>query len=435
MANTLTKLDTVTVGAGGAASVTFSNIPQTYTDLVVKISARDLSSNAIGETLAFRINGDSSAIYNRRRLEAVGTSVSSGAWTGDNYAYVGVTNGGGTTANTFDSFELYLPNYVGSNYKSYSVDCVTENNSATNNVMDLYAGLWSSTAPVTSLTFYEIGTANFAQYTTFTLYGVFKEDVSVAPAVPTIGTATDGGTGTTASVAFTPVSGAASYTATSTPGSFTGTALTTPVTVGGLTAGTAYTFKVKANNPIGSSGESAASNSVTILAGGAYESIASVSPTTGTSVTFSSIPSTYKHLQIRILGRTDYSSTNDSVNVRFNGDSGSNYSYHAIQGAAGGMSTAGVASTTGVLLNNGLAGGTAGTSVFGADIIDIHDYSSTSKNKTVRAFNGRENNTSVSVIGIRSGAWYSTSAVTSITLTFNGNAQSGSVFALYGIQG
>lgn len=170
-------------------------------------------------------------------------------------------------------------------------------------------------------------------------------------------------------------------------------------------------------------------------AGPAFESIATLTPSGVSTITFSSIPSTYQHLQIRIIGRTNYTSTNDSVSVRFNGDTGSNYSYHAIQGAAGGLSTDAAASQTRILLNNGLAGGEAGTSVFGADIIDIHDYASTSKNKTLRALNGRENNTSVSVIGIRSGAWYSTSAVTSITLFFNANAQSGSVFSLYGIKG
>jgi hypothetical protein len=166
-----------------------------------------------------------------------------------------------------------------------------------------------------------------------------------------------------------------------------------------------------------------------------FESIATLTPSGVSTITFSSIPSTYKHLQIRHLGRTSYTSTNDSITVRFNGDTGSNYSYHAIQGAAGGMSAAGVASTTGMLLNNALAGGEAGDSVFGAGITDIHDYSSTSKNKTIRAFNGRENNGAVSVIGLRSGAWYSTSAVTSITLFFNANAVSGSVFSLYGIKG
>jgi hypothetical protein len=260
------------------------------------------------------------------------------------------------------------------------------------------------------------------------------------PTTPTIGTASDGGTGTTASVAFTASSyigkGTITYTATSSPGSLTGTGSSSPITVSGLTTGTAYTFTVGGTTNYGvASASSAASNSVTPATPSSYDSIATSTPTSGTSVTFSSIPSTYKHLQIRILGRTDYASTNDSVTVRFNSDTGSNYSYHAIQGAAGGVSAAGVASTTGILLNNGLAGSESGSSIFGADIIDIHDYSSTSKNKTVRAFNGRENNTSVSVIGIRSGAWYSTSAVTSVTLIFNGNAQSGSVFALYGIKG
>ena len=84
------------------------------------------------------------------------------------------------------------------------------------------------------------------------------------PSVPTIGTATDGGTGTTVNVAFTPGGIAGSnYTALSTPGSITATGTSSPITVSGLTAGTAYTFKVKATNSIGDSGYSASSNSVT----------------------------------------------------------------------------------------------------------------------------------------------------------------------------
>jgi len=84
------------------------------------------------------------------------------------------------------------------------------------------------------------------------------------PSVPTIGTATDGGTGTTVNVAFTAggIAGS-SYTALSTPGSITATGTSSPITVSGLTAGTAYTFQVRATNNVGNSAYSAASNSVT----------------------------------------------------------------------------------------------------------------------------------------------------------------------------
>jgi hypothetical protein len=84
------------------------------------------------------------------------------------------------------------------------------------------------------------------------------------PSVPTIGTATDGGTGTTVSVAFTAGGIAGSnYTALSTPGSITATGTSSPITVSGLTSGTAYTFQVRATNNVGNSAYSAASNSVT----------------------------------------------------------------------------------------------------------------------------------------------------------------------------
>ena len=90
-------------------------------------------------------------------------------------------------------------------------------------------------------------------------------EISDVPDAPTIGAATDAGTGTSVTVAYTAATTggtATTFTATSTPGTITGTG-TSPITVTGLTAGTAYTFKVKGTNSTATGPESAASNSVT----------------------------------------------------------------------------------------------------------------------------------------------------------------------------
>jgi hypothetical protein len=144
----------------------------------------------------------------------------------------------------------------------------------------------------------------------------------LAPKAPTIGTATDPGTGTSASITFTAPtwpgkgSGTVTYTATSSPGSFTGTATSSPVTVSGLTAGTAYTFTVKATTSYGVTGpSSAASNSVTPAVLGDWDWIASLSPT-GVAAEFTSIPSGYQ--SFRIIGSS--STVGDSIgNTTING--------------------------------------------------------------------------------------------------------------------
>jgi hypothetical protein len=151
------------------------------------------------------------------------------------------------------------------------------------------------------------------------------------PDTPTIGTATAGLL--SASIAFTPATTggtASTYTATSSPGSITGTSATSPITVSGLIAGTSYTFTVRGSNSTGTGPASSASNSI-IPADlvGAYDALASVTLDANTaSITFSGIPTGYKHLQIRGIGRTNRATPADmdGLLIQFNGDTGANYS-------------------------------------------------------------------------------------------------------------
>jgi hypothetical protein len=172
-----------------------------------------------------------------------------------------------------------------------------------------------------------------------------------------------------------------------------------------------------------------------------FESISTqtLSSTTGT-VTFSSIPSTYKHLQLRMLWRSATSGYNQTFLLSMNGDTNSsNYVRHFFSG--GGTSVSAGANTSGTfsgIRSTNCMSGSDPASEFSPAVIDIVDYTSVNKNKTVRALIGYEtNNVGGANIALLSGLWLSTSAITSLSITDYGGtgSASGSTFALYGIKG
>jgi hypothetical protein len=166
LANTFVKIAAVTVGAGGASSIDFTSIPSTYTDLMLMTSVR-MANADIQNNLKIAFNG-SSASMTVKRLYGTGTSVFSDSLSQNQTGNVNAAN---STANTFGSTSLYIPNYAGSNNKSSSSDGVAETN-ATNVNMGLYANLWSNTAAINQITLTGETTANFLQYSTATLYGI-----------------------------------------------------------------------------------------------------------------------------------------------------------------------------------------------------------------------------------------------------------------------
>ena len=254
---------------------------------------------------------------------------------------------------------------------------------------------------------------------------------------PTIGTATAGIESATVTFTAATTGGeATSFGALSTPGSITGTSATSPITVSGLTNGTAYTFKTYGINSSGtwSNVLSAASNSVTPTAATAFESIATVTLTSATStISFTSIPATYTHLQIRAISKDSRSNSNSAFDIRLNGDSSSNYSVHNLESDGGSVFPGGTANTSSIGIGNSSGGTNANT--FGVHIVDILDYTNTNKYKTVKTLGGHDQNGS-GFIGLYSGNWRSTSAVTSITIIpLVANIKEYSQFALYGIKG
>jgi len=162
---TFIKIASVTVGSGGSATMSFTSIPSTYTDLVIKVSARGTQS-ATYATYEIKFNGSTTGYY-LRQLYGNGSTVTSD----QNSTRLALDAVGSTaTATTFSNNEIYIPNYAGSTNKSVSLDGVTENN-ATEAWTELYAGLWSNTNAITSITL-EMITGTFVQYSTATLYGI-----------------------------------------------------------------------------------------------------------------------------------------------------------------------------------------------------------------------------------------------------------------------
>jgi hypothetical protein len=166
---------------------------------------------------------------------------------------------------------------------------------------------------------------------------------------------------------------------------------------------------------------------------GAYDSISTVNGTGSSgTISFTSIPSTYKHLQVRFLSRSDSAGLNQ-VFVQFNSDTGSNYSQHLLLGS-GSVESSGTANASRMSVS--LQGGAStAANIYGACVVDILDYADTNKNKTTRGLGGADANGS-GYVWYSSGNWRNTNAITSIQIIAeNGNFTTASQFALYGIKG
>lgn len=186
---------------------------------------------------------------------------------------------------------------------------------------------------------------------------------------------------------------------------------------------------------------------VGILSGGgagaaasSYESIATVvGNASASTITFSSIPSTYVALQVRFISRrnTGGNASNNALNLTFNGGGTSIYTTHEIQ--ANGSTVASRAPNTNgneIILTNGTAGSNQTANVMSVGILDIQDYKSTTRNKTIRYVAGNESNgVDTGYFTLSSGLYAATTAITSITFTNTNPFTTSSVFSLYGIKG
>lgn len=422
----LQPIYTQTVGSGGAATVTFNNIPQGFTDLKILISTRSTSPNVYDGCL-MTINGTSGTLYSTTGLQGSG---SGSAYSARNLGGGAVNYldgvGNGATANTFGNTEIYISNYTSGTFKSLQQDVAPENN-ASLAYTTLASSTWRSANPITSVTFFCSGGFNFMQYTTFTLYGVSNVYDTTTPTAPTIGTVTD--QAEFASVAFTPASNdqADRYAVTTTPSSSTTFGASSPI-VAPAVLDTSYTYQVSAVNSLGSS-FSASSSALTTV--NSWASIASFAITSSTaSVTFSGIPQNYKHLALHITGMSANTST-VQVDMGFNNDGSQVYSFHQFYGsnttASSGSSAPrnDIPEVAIIRANNQIKPGVSQLFLF--------DYNDTTKFKVCHWYLGNENLTT-GYIQQATGMWRSFAPVSAITLTGRGASfGANSHIALYGI--
>ena len=174
------------------------------------------------------------------------------------------------------------------------------------------------------------------------------------------------------------------------------------------------------------------------LSNPSYDSIATLTGTGSSStLSFTSIPSTYKHLQIRYTARSTAGTAGISgIQVGANSDSASgNYSFHRIVGDGATASAYGSASQFDYILTLSNNANTAG--IYTAGVLDILDYASTNKTKTFRALSGGDLNNTLGIITMRSQGWYATpAAITRLDFSTSiGNFDTNSKIALYGIKG
>ena len=151
------------------------------------------------------------------------------------------------------------------------------------------------------------------------------------------------------------------------------------------------------------------------------------------SVTFSSIPSTYEHLQLRISGRDDDTgAATGTMGMRFTSDSGNNYAIHYVAGDGASTTAGGVASRNNIQLYR-LAGGSTQSTIYGSMAVDVLNYSDGVTYTTTRAITGM--NGSDSETWFMSGLWMNTTAVNAIELVASADdLVRGSSFTLYGLK-
>jgi hypothetical protein len=167
MANTYTLIESQVLGSS-AASVTFSAIPSTYTDLVLRYSARNDGSTTI---LGITFNGDTATNYSSMILRGSGASASSFSYATRSQLFQQDGIEPDTmTSNTFVNAEIYIPSYLVSQNKPISGFTATEDNSSTA-YMSAIAHLWQNTAAITSINLYS-NSGNIVTDSSFYLYGI-----------------------------------------------------------------------------------------------------------------------------------------------------------------------------------------------------------------------------------------------------------------------
>lgn len=173
MATTYKTLGTITLSSD-VVSITFSSIPSSYTDLVLKVSARS-DYAAIVDYLNLKFNGDSSAIYTEGRMVGYGTTgQAADRVTGQTYVQQFPINGASSTTSAYSAGEIYIPNYSGSQAKSFLATGVVEHNTTSNNQILMEGGLYDTGTAISSITMSSANGTVLKSGSTFFIYGIEK---------------------------------------------------------------------------------------------------------------------------------------------------------------------------------------------------------------------------------------------------------------------
>ena len=419
---------TQTVGSGGASTITFNNIPQGYTDLVVQYSLASNAATGFADGNMLYVNGSFST---GSWTQVYGTGSGVGVSNSTNSSYIGVVTAATSTSNTFTSGSIYLSNYTSGNYKHARVDAVFETN-ATGAVQHFVANTFRTNAPITSLAL-ACGNGSFVQNSTVTIYGVSNQFATQLPTAPTITSITD--QAGFASISFLPTAGdtGTRYAVTDNNSNTTYGAFS-PI-VAPATLGSATTYTAKSINTLGTA---AAAGTASITSSNSYTSIATATSPSGGTVSFINIPQNYSHLQLRVFVRGTYTgsgSVNENPFFRLNGSTSYQFAGHSLFASTSSAYSQGYTGINYGDLSIGMANAYLTANVFGCYIIDILDYTSTVKNKTIKMVGGYQQN-GLGAVGLSSTIMLSNDPITTIS-QFGGTSQTGfaagTSIALYGI--
>jgi hypothetical protein len=169
MATTYEIIDKAILGSA-QSSVSFTSIDNSYTDLKIMASVRSAKAD-ITDYMYFTFSGSSSYAATKI-LFGSGSSAGSFNWSTASGITAGIINAASNTSDTFTSTDIYIPNYLASQYKSVSMDTVQEGNTGSNIYATLNAGLSNSNTAISSITFYTESGSNFVTNTSFYLYGI-----------------------------------------------------------------------------------------------------------------------------------------------------------------------------------------------------------------------------------------------------------------------
>jgi PhoPQ-activated pathogenicity-related protein len=162
--STYVKIETIEVGSGGASTITFSSIPSTYTDLLLKLSLRDNRSGYAINSASIKFNSTSTTYVGRQIYYSSGSlgSGTSTAW--------GIPSPVDTSY-IFTNTDIYIPNYANNKHKAFVVDNAAEGNGSYYEIT-MITGLWQDTTAISNVSFSAAGSASFVEYSSATLYGI-----------------------------------------------------------------------------------------------------------------------------------------------------------------------------------------------------------------------------------------------------------------------